>query len=256
MKILKINLKAFLFLFFILSSNLSFSQILERTMFLEEKIPSRNLHLKENKQSNIKNKKILKKGSLPIYMRKSEFFLKTFKAVKNKFVALPIGQKLNLKVGDILPIKIEDNLLVYKSSSIFVRAIIEKGKFKESVLVGKAIIKNKRVSISFHSINPIKDPYSYNFQGILQDSKGQEGIKGHYRENPFYMFLKPVLESLNHENREIRTALKATKRYLKNIKQDVYIEILSPIYGKVLVLEKPIKIDQISKNIKTNQSIK
>ena len=79
-------------------------------MFIN-KSPARDLSLEKSKL-NLKSSKNLKKGSLPLYMRRKHRSLINFKAVKIKNISLEKSQALNMKQGDILFIKIEDDIVV------------------------------------------------------------------------------------------------------------------------------------------------
>ena len=188
-------------------------------------------------------------------MRRTYHSLRSFESVSTEPTRLTKGPTLNMKEGDRLFIKIEEDLTVHKGQPVPVRAVVWRGKWKGAVLLGKASLENssERILVDFHSISPSQIPYSYQFKGVLQDSTGQQGFKGNYNTNLWSnLFLHSATDSFRYnQKQEIRAGLRAVKRYLNQQKITESINIKDPVYGKILILKSPFQADKSNSEDKT-----
>ncbi|GEM_PF-2052248 len=133
--------------------------------------PKRNIKkIKDNPTDN---------GNLPLY-----YMGRPVLPTDQSPIVLPISKQSilnnNLLLGEVVTAEIKESLIAFAEAKSPIRAIIESGKLKNSVLVGEATLEknSKRILILFNKLRSDNSSQTFQLVGNVLDEKGILGIKG------------------------------------------------------------------------------
>lgn len=270
----------FIFLNLIIT-NQSQAQVQTRTN-LFKKEPEKLEQTNSPESTKLKNKKVKLKSnnvtSTAVANIPFELQHNNFVSIEESPVILPSiksGLKLrSLNAGDLVSATILESVFAFQESKAPVRAVIDSGSLKGSILIGEANLErnSKRILIDFKKIQQKQTHDIFQLQASAMDYKGILGLKGEIVSNESIFFSAEVIaaaasgyadstiernqnsygNSIDSRNEDtfakkaITSALsKTADRFSEKLKQAPEYSVLEgPVSIQILILDMPKQINE------------
>jgi hypothetical protein len=101
----------------------------------------------------------------------------------------------SIRLGDIVPARIDSGLLAFPDSKIPVRAIVTQGRLSGSVFLGEASMEknSKRIVVQFNRFRPEREAASYALTGTAYGQDGLLGMEGKHHSGETKYFTAELL---------------------------------------------------------------
>lgn len=257
-------------LFTLLASNIVYAQ--NRTSIFKK--PEESVVQNKDVQPEIKKSKKANTSKLAIGNLPSEYSnAKNSFSIEESPIVLPInkvGLKYSaLKSGDLIQATIQESVFAFQDSKSPVRALVNSGELKGSVLIGEANLEknSKRILIEFKKFRDPVQKEIFQLQASAMDTKGILGLIGNLVSNEGKYFAAEVIAAgaagysdstinrtqnilggtseIQSEDTFAKKALtsalsRTADRFSEKLKQAPEYSILEgPISIQILVLEQP-----------------
>lgn len=136
-------------------------------------------------------------GNLPAFYQS-----RRFSQMEESPIVLPTNRQSvlnsNLLLGEVVRAEIKESLIAFSEAKAPIRAVIQSGKLKHSILVGEATLEknSKRILIEFRNLQTLNSNQLWSLKASALDREGILGINGNLVSGEGKYFAAEFLSSL------------------------------------------------------------
>ena len=110
----------------------------------------------------------------------------------------PVFRGTDIKIGEVLKGRLQESIIAFSDSRVPIRAIIDEGKERGSILLGESYLEkaSKRILIDFKKLRLKNSDKTFQVQAHAQDLKGILGIEGKVVSNTDKYFAAEILSAM------------------------------------------------------------